>query len=71
MGFPQPPTPCLKCKHFGELINTGKAPKWFEPDIIWACEAFPQGIPNEIRDDKNNHKQPFPGDSGIQFEAKT
>ena len=68
MGMPRPPHPCLNCKWFGELIDSGKEPSYFEPDIIWACEAFPNGIPKEIRDNKNKHKEPIPGDSGIQFE---
>jgi hypothetical protein len=32
------------------------------------CFAFPLGIPDEILSGKNNHKKPFKGDNGIQFE---
>lgn len=32
------------------------------------CEAFPQGIPEEILSGQNNHKFPVPGDHGILFE---
>jgi len=33
-----------------------------------ACDAFPEGILEEIWKGANNHKKPFPGDHGIQLE---
>ncbi|MDX2273629.1 MAG: hypothetical protein NW237_16990 [Cyanobacteriota bacterium] len=46
-------TPCRDCRHF-----------------VWdgECAAFPNGIPLEIWDARNDHRQPYPGDHGIQFE---
>lgn len=32
------------------------------------CAAFQGEIPDEIRQGKNDHKEPYPGDNGIQFE---
>ena len=32
------------------------------------CEAFPKGIPMEIWMGENDHKEPYEGDHGIQFE---
>jgi hypothetical protein len=45
---------CLKCKH------------WNKRTII--CEAFPNGIPDEIFWEYADHTKPFKGDKGIRFE---
>jgi len=48
-------TPCMTCKHFrGQGI----------------CGAFPEGIPAEIYSGDNKHREPYPGDRGIQYERK-
>lgn len=45
---------CRYCKHqFSCLART--------------CEAFPQGIPDEIWDGRNDHRASYPGDHGVQF----
>jgi hypothetical protein len=51
---------CFPCKHF----------KWTSPGNPFICEAFPKGIPDEIWSGKNDHKKPYSGDHGIQFEPK-
>jgi|21_taG_2_1085346.scaffolds.fasta_scaffold00163_48 hypothetical protein len=48
---------CLECKHFDELSDFG-----------FKCKAFKDQIPVEIIDSIHDHKKPFKGDNGIQFE---
>ncbi|MGB9866725.1 MAG: hypothetical protein ACPLPR_02300 [Bacillota bacterium] len=38
---------------------------WREP-----CDAFPQGIPDDIFFEYFDHRKPYPGDGGIRFEPK-
>ncbi len=52
---------CLRCLHFSLETN--------RPNYH-TCKAFPQGIPYEIWSGENEHKKPYTGDKGIQFEPK-
>jgi hypothetical protein len=55
--------PCLSCAHVydGEEDDRGRL----------VCEAFPDGIPDDIYLGKNPHTEPFPGDGGIMFTPET
>lgn len=46
-------SPCAACRHW-----KGNA----------VCDAFPDKVPDEILKGDNNHRSPYPGDHGIQFE---
>jgi len=37
-------------------------------DNGYECDAFPDGIPNEILTGEIDHHKPHPDDNGIQFE---
>ncbi|NPV80734.1 MAG: hypothetical protein HPY52_10740 [Firmicutes bacterium] len=47
---------CMVCKH---LEREGLK-----------CKAFPDKIPDDIIFGRSLHRDPYPGDHGIQFEAK-
>ena len=49
---------CAFCKHEYQGL----------PSHVHCCDAFPDGIPDDIWLGKNNHRQPYPGDHGILFE---
>lgn len=53
---PEFSTICTFCRHAGEEKRK--------------CKAFPNEIPLEIWNGKNDHKQPVNGDNGIQYEPK-
>jgi hypothetical protein len=47
---------CDKCKHFNRNIDWGLS-----------CDAFINGIPEEILTGDHDHREPYPGDNGIMF----
>lgn len=57
---------CLWCDHFDDDID---APDYAGPGLY--CAAFPDGdgIPDDILNNKVDHRQPVEGDNGIQFHA--
>jgi len=54
-------SPCMHCKH----MHDGE--EYFCQPFV-SCEAFPDGIPEEIFEGENLHKKAFRGDKGIRFE---
>lgn len=53
---------CLGCRFY---TFPGR-PTLGEPPVD-TCSAFPTGIPLDILSGHIDHRQPFPGDHGIQF----
>jgi len=57
-----------RCKHYLGVKNDSEP--FDESKERNYCEAFPDGIPEEIAYGDNLHLTPFPGDHGIQFEVE-
>ncbi len=47
---------CMYCKHF------------HENRLSFHCEAYPDGIPEDIYETRVDHRKPYEGDGGIRFE---
>lgn len=54
-----------RCVHFLGYKNFSDE---VEGDERVVCQAFPNGIPDEIAYGNVNHVKPFPNDGGITFE---
>ncbi|GMB00914.1 hypothetical protein [Pelosinus sp. IPA-1] len=54
--YPAGGFPCLLCSH---ILSEEKH----------NCHAFPNGIPLEIWNGKNDHSKQYPGDNGITYKA--
>jgi N-6 DNA Methylase len=52
---------CYYCVHFVDHTEIGK---------MATCAAFPNGIPVTILDHGFDHRKPYNGDNGIQFESR-
>ena len=55
-----------KCRH---LLGAYQ-PEGTEEGERPCCEAFPEGIPEEIAYGDNPHTSPYPGDHGIRYERE-
>lgn len=67
---------CTNCKRYQGALE---APPTLEEDFpiatdgpeLFACEAFPIGIPAEIIEQRFDHRTPHDDDQGLRFVAAT
>jgi len=73
MGQIPVPGACWNCVHFNgiALATLETENGQIEHDAIVVCRAFPDGIPEDITEGRNLHRQPYDGDRGVRFEKVT
>lgn len=55
---------CYVCKHLFEGLRGG-------PQYNYKCNAFPNGVPEQIYQGKFDHRNSYPDDKGIRFELNS
>lgn len=56
---------CVRLKRTPNPDHAGESPYTME---FMFCEAFSNGIPEDIYPEGYDHRLPYPGDNGVQFE---
>lgn len=56
---------CVQCKHFKSDCTCDAFPTKSPDD-----DGLPRAIPKDIVYGRHDHRYPYPGDHGIQFELK-
>ena len=63
---------CPSCHWYvGEIAISETAKYFHRRNNNVACRAYPRGIPNETLVGRIDHRTPYPGDQGLQWQEKS
>jgi hypothetical protein len=62
------PPICVTCKHYTGVRTEQSEERDTIDELVYMCSAFPEGIPPEIVLGDNDHRKPYEGDNGIQYD---
>lgn len=60
----RPPAQCLSCIHWQSPLDRADDSE----GPMQLCDAYPDGIPDDIWWNRADHRQPQPGDHGVRWE---
>ena len=68
MGL-EPGSPCSTCRHLRPDGYTKPSARRVLDAGVFACDAFPRGIPDAVTSGQHDHRTALRGDHGIRYEA--